>query len=458
MNRVASRAAIAVLLALALIAGLAFFVTEYVTNAADWVMFPGSPHVYSGGNIGCGIVMDRDGTVLLDMSGDRTYAESKALRKATVHWLGDRYGNISAPALPSHAADLAGFDLVNGVYSYGDAEAIAKLTLSSKVQTAALEAMEGKKGTVAVYNYQTGAILCAVTTPNYDPDNVPDVENDTTGKYEGIYVNRFTQSVYTPGSIFKIVTLAAALEELPDAQNMQFVCDSSLDLEGGKITCEKSHGNQSLKEAFANSCNCAFAQLALKIGPEKMERYVDTFGVGDAVCFDGVETASGNYEAVGAAEIDIGWSGVGQYNDQVNPCAFLTFVGAIANGGKGAAPYIVENVLVGNTRTYTAKTQTGNSIVSQDTARIIIDYMRGNVQNKYGDDHFPGLAVCAKTGTAEVGGDKKPNAMLAGFVADSNYPLAFIVCVEDGGYGAQVCLPIASKVISSCVDVLNNNG
>ena len=458
MNRVASRAGIAILLALLLIAGIGFFVAEYVMNAADWVMFSGSPHVYSGGNIGCGSVVDRDGTLLLDMSGDRTYAESAAVRKATIHWLGDRYGNISAPALPAHAADLAGFDLLNGVYAYGDAEGTAKLSLSAQVQAAALEAMGGKKGTVAVYNYETGAILCAVTTPNYDPDNVPDVENDSSGKYEGMYLNRFTQSTYIPGSIFKIVTLAAALEEFPNAQDLHFTCSGSVEMDGGKITCEKKHGEQTLKEAFANSCNCAFAELALKIGAEKMERYVASFGITEPVTFDGIETAEGNYQATGAAKIDIGWSGVGQFNDQVNPCSFLTFVGAIAGGGKGAQPYLVENVLVGNTRTYTARTQMGGSVVSQETARVITEFMRNNVKSKYGDDYFPGLTVCAKTGTAEVGGDKKPNAMLSGFVADGNYPLAFIVCVEDGGYGAQVCLPIVSQVLKTCVEVMNGNG
>ena len=458
MNRVASRAAIAVLLALLLIAGLGFFVAEYLMNAEDWVMFAGSPHVYTGGNIGCGIVTDREGILLLDMNGDRTYAESKALRKSTVHWLGDRYGSISAPALPAHAADLAGYDLLNGVYAYADASGVAKLTLSGKVQTAVLEAMEGKKGTVAVYNYQTGAILCAVTTPNYDPDNVPDVEKDDSGKYEGMYVNRFTQSAYIPGSIFKIVTLAAALEEYPDAQDMMFKCSGSLELDGGKITCEKSHGKQTLKEAFQNSCNCAFAELALKIGPENMEAYVDAFGVTDVISFDGIETAEGNYQAAGEKRIDIGWSGVGQFNDLVNPCAFLTFVGSIAGGGEGAMPYVVENVLVGNTRTYTAKPQKVENTISKNTARIVTEYMRNNVKNKYGDEYFPGLAVCAKTGTAEVGGDKKPNAMLAGFVADGNYPLAFIVCVEDGGYGAKVCLPIASQVLGACVEALEGTG
>lgn len=456
MNRVASRSAIAVLLALLLVAGLGFFVAEYATNAPDWVMFPGSPHVYTGGNIGCGVVVDRDGVLLLDMNGERTYADSAALRKSTVHWLGDRYGSIDAPALPSHAAELAGYDLLNGVYAYGDAGGTAKLTLSSQVQMAALEALEGKKGTVAVYNYRTGAILCAVTTPNYDPDNVPDLANDESGRYEGVYVNRFTQSVYTPGSIFKIVTLAAALEEFPDAQDMRFYCSGSIQLDGGEITCEGVHGDQSLKDAFRNSCNCAFAELALKIGGDKMEQYVGDFGLMDTLSFDGIETTPGNYEVANAAQIDLGWSGVGQYRDLVNPCNFLSFLGAVANGGEGTIPYVVENILVGNTRTYTAKTRERESAISKNTARIVTEYMRNNVENKYGDGYFPGLAVCAKTGTAEVGGGKKPNAMLAGFVADGNYPLAFIVCVEDGGYGAQVCLPIASQVLGACVEVLDH--
>ena len=103
MNRVASRAAIAVLLALLLVAGMGFFVAEYVMNARDWVMFSGSPHVYSGGNIGCGTVIDRDGYVLLEMENGRKYSTSESLRKATVHWLGDRNGSVSAPALPTYA-------------------------------------------------------------------------------------------------------------------------------------------------------------------------------------------------------------------------------------------------------------------------------------------------------------------------------------------------------------------
>lgn len=455
MNRIAGRAGVLLILVLVLLAGFSFFVAEYVSQADDWVIFPGSPHVYSGGNIGCGAVTDREGLLLLDMNDGRKYSESLSLRKATVHWLGDRYGAISAPALPSYAAELAGFDLLSGVYTYGDTAGIARLTMSARVQTEALEAMGGYKGTVAVYNYQTGQLLCAVSTPNYDPDNVPDIEEDTTGAYEGIYVNRFTQSRYIPGSIFKIVTLAAALETIPDIQQRQFVCTGSHRIGADDITCEGAHWEQSLKEAFCNSCNCAFAQIAQELGAETLERYVAQFGITEGVSFDGITTAAGNFEAADTAEVNMAWSAIGQYRDQVNPCAFMTFMGAVAGGGRGATPYLVEQITVGNAQTYDAKTKTGERIMSASTAAVLKEYLRNNVTAKYGDGNFPGLNVCAKTGTGEVGGDKKPNAMLAGFVEDAQYPLAFIVAVEDGGYGATVCIPIISRVLEACKQALD---
>jgi len=450
MNRVASRAAIAVLLALLLVAGLGFFVAEYVMNAADWVMFSGSPHIYSGGNIGCGTVVDAAGTVLLDMNGGRTYASSESLRKATVHWLGDRSGSINAPALPSYAAELAGYDLVNGVYAYGNTSGTAKLTIDGNVQTAALEALGDKKGTVAVYNYETGAILCAVTTPNFDPDNVPDLENDESGRYEGMYVNRFLQSAYIPGSIFKIVTLATALEELPEAQDQTFYCSGELELTGNKITCERAHGEQSLMEAFRNSCNCAFAQITQQLGEEKLQAFVEKTGLLDSIRFDGFETRSGNFDLENASAQQLAWSGIGQHRDLVNPCGFLAFLGAIAGEGRGALPYSVAQVSSGDKVTYTAQTRMGSTVISPETARTLREYMGLNVTEKYGAEHFPGLTVCAKSGTGEVGGGKEPNAMFAGFVADERYPLAFFVAVEEGGFGAQTCIPILSRVLEAC--------
>lgn len=455
MNRVASRAIALWLLVAVLAGGLGFFVVEYAIESDEWVVFEGSPHVYNGGNIGCGTVVDRQGVFLLNMDAGRTYSDSLRLRQSTVHWLGDRYGSISAPALADFSAQMAGYDAVNGVYNYGNHNGVATLTLSASVQMAALEAMGSYKGTVAVYNYQTGQLLCAVTTPTYDPDAVPDLENDEDGVYEGLYVNRFTQSKYIPGSIFKIVTLAAALETIPDIEERTFTCTGSVVFGADEITCEGPHFEQTLQQAFRNSCNCAFAQIAMEVGADTLQTYVEKFGVTDSVTFDGITTASGNYEASGAADVQVAWSAVGQYHDQINPCAFLTFLGAVANGGKGVDPYVVEEITVGGTTTYSAATVKNDRIMSAETAGILAQYLRLNVTEKYGADHFPGLTVCAKTGTAEVGGDKKPNAMLAGFVTDEEYPLAFIVCVEDAGYGKTVCVPIASEVLAACKTMLD---
>lgn len=452
MNRIAGRSGMILLFVLALLAGFTFFLCEYVGNSAEWAVFPGSPHVYNGNNIGCGVVTDREGVLLLDLNDGRRYASIERLREATVHWLGDRSGSVSAPSLSNYVPQMSGYDLLNGVYSYGGQSGVASLTLSAHAQTAALEALGNFRGTVGVYNYKTGELLCAVTTPTFDPDNVPNTDSEA---YEGIFVNRFTQSSYIPGSIFKIVTLAAALEEIPDIQDQKFVCRGSYEMDGGEVSCEGAHWEQTLKMAFRNSCNCAFAQISEQLGKDKLFAYLEQFGVLEPVSFDGITTAAGNVELDNAAAVSVAWSSIGQYKDLINPCAFMTFVGAVASEGKGSIPYLVSEITVDGSRTYRAREASGKRIMSANTSRVLAEYMAFNVSDKYGSENFPGMTVCAKTGTGEVGGGKKPNAMLAGFVADEDCPLAFIIAVEDGGYGAEVCIPIASKVLAACKDSLN---
>lgn len=163
MNRVTKRASAILFLVIALVGGLMFFIYEYFAKADQWIVSTGSPHIYNSSNIGCGQVYDRDGTLLLDLTGKRTYASDKTVRLSTLHWLGDRNGSISAPAIAHYAKEMTGYNIVEGLYSYGGEAGSAVLTLSAKVQSAALKAMGDRKGTVAVYNYKTGEILCAVT-------------------------------------------------------------------------------------------------------------------------------------------------------------------------------------------------------------------------------------------------------------------------------------------------------
>ncbi len=451
MHRVARRSVTVLVLVAMLLGGIGFFLVEYFVQSPTWAVSGYSPHVIS--RLDSGAVTDRDGVLLLDMEGSWTYSSSETIRKSTLHWVGDRKHNIQVPAVPNYYGELMGYDRWNGMYTFGGAEnteSVITLTVSAQLQNVALEALGDKKGTVAVYNYQTGEILCAVTTPTYDPDNVPDIEGDPE-TYEGAYMNRFVQSAYTPGSIFKIVTLASALDSLPDAEDLTFTCTGSWGDGAYPVTCESVHGKQTLQQAFCNSCNCAFAELSRQLGADALYQCVEKYGVTKSVSFDGITTTSGNFEKA-YDPISLAWSAIGQYTDLVNPCSFLTYLGAIAGKGSAAIPYIVASAEAGDPG-YRGQTIHTGEVIDPQTAELVHRYMRYNVENKYGDSNFPGLSVCAKTGTAELDNGKASTAMLAGFVEE--YPLAFIICVEEGGYGSQTCIPIASKILTACKTYLD---
>ena len=455
MNRVTRRVASLYVLVVLLMGGLFFFLYEYATKADTWVISPGSPHVYNSANIGCGQVIDRDGTLLLDITESRSYAQDPAVRKSTLHWLGDRQGRISAPAIANYAREMTGYDMVNGLYSYTGNGGQAVLTLSSKLQTVALEALGDQKGTVAVYNYKTGEILCAVTTPTYDPDAVPDIGADTTGAYEGVYLNRFLQSAYIPGSIFKVVTTAAALDCVDDILERTFTCDSVYEYGIDRVTCQKAHGTLTLKQALAKSCNCSFAQIANLVGAENLQKYAEQFQVTQPLSFDGITTAAGNFDLTDAAPVEIAWGGIGQYTDQINPCRYMTFMGMIAGEGRAAMPYLVSQVTFEDEVTYQARTEMTDRIMSREIAEIMKSYLRSNVKNVYGDSRFPDISICGKSGTSQLGGGETSNAMFAGFANDERYPLAFVCVVENGGYGATACIPILNRVLRECMAVLD---
>lgn len=455
MNRVTKRTWLMGLFICVLLGGMLLFLWEYATASQKWIVSAGSPHVFNSGNIGCGTIVDRGGNMLLDITEKRTYSDNQTTRKSTLHWLGDRKGYISAAAIANYAGAMSGFDKINGIYNAEGTGGTASLTLSAKVQNIALEALGDRKGTVAVYNYKTGEILCAVTSPTYDPDNVPDIEGDTSGKYTGVYLNRFVQSTYVPGSIFKVVTTAAALESVEDILDRQFTCTGSYKYSTEAVTCETPHGTVDLKTALARSCNCAFAQIAEAIGRKNMLKYVEQFAVTRRLTFDGITSAKGNFDISETGAVSYAWACIGQHTDLVNPARFMAFMGAIAGGGTAAEPYIVSRVQVGEETTYRAKTTKMERIMSKDVAKTLQKYMRNNVQTIYGDWNFGGLNVCAKSGTSQLGGDQTSNAMFAGFVADEAYPLAFMVVVENGGYGASTCVPVLSDVLGACRSVLD---
>ena len=173
--------------------------------------------------------------------------------------------------------------------------------------------------------------------------------------------------------------------------------------------------------------------------------------------FDGSTTAAGNYDISDTGAVSFAWSCIGQHSDLVNPARYMTFMGAVAGRGVAAEPYLMEIVTNGGDVTYEAKTRKTGRIMPESVADTVASYMRNNVQTGYGDGNFGGLPVCAKSGTSQLGGDQKSNAMFAGFVDSEQYPLAFIVVVENGGYGSHTCVPVISKVLAACKTVMDGS-
>ena len=453
MKRIERRAVICWVLALILAAGLTIFLGKYVLDGGDWASSAFNRHLYNAnGVLVTGTVRDRDGDILSSAeNGKRTYYENEAVRKATLHAVGDLQGNIGTGALNAFADRLTGYNLLNGAFG-AQRGADLYLTIDGRYNYEAYQALAGHAGTVAVYNYKTGEILCMVSSPTYDPLAVPgDIE--TNDRYKGAYLNRFLSSTFTPGSVFKTVTLAAALEKIPGIESKTWICEGMIRLGEETIVCSGTHGEQNLGDAFANSCNVAFALIAERLGAETMKQYTEKAGLTDSYSVDGLPTAKGTFSWENMTAGDLGWAGIGQHKDQVNPCALMVYMGAIANGGKAAVPQIIQNTVsavgIPSIPGITKKTGT---LVSADTAEQIAQLMAENVEKTYGTKRFPNMQICAKSGTAEVGADQKPHAWFAGFLQNEETPYAFVVLVENGGGGNSVAGTVAGKVLDVIVN------
>lgn len=453
MKKIEQRAVVCAALALVLALGLGLFLVRYVTRGGDWASSAFNRHLYdTSGVLASGTVLDRDGDVLSTVeNGKRTYYDNATVRKATLHAVGDLQGNIGTGALNAFADRLTGYSLLNGAFG-AERGGSLYLTLDARYNYEAYQALNGHAGTVAVYNYKTGDILCMVSAPSYDPLKVPG-DLETNERYEGAYLNRFLSSTFTPGSVYKTVTLTAALEELPDLMERTWDCQGTVQIGDETIVCSGTHGQQHIGDAFANSCNVAFALIAAELGADTLKHYTEKAGLTDSYSVDGLPTAKGSFVWEEITDGQLGWAGVGQLRDQVNPCALMVYMGAIANGGKAAEPKLIDKTVsalgIPSLPSLTRKTGT---LVSSKTAETLAELMSNNVQQTYGTRRFPNMDLCAKSGTAEVGDGETPHAWFAGFLRNEDAPYAFVVLVEHGGGGNSVAGTVAGKVLDVIVN------
>ena len=424
MKKVKRRATAALLIAALLVVGLAVYLVRLADDGGAWASY------FSGGTPG-GTILDRNGVVLYSSDEDGySFAEDWSTRVSCYHLLGDPNGNVRTGALRQFRDRLAGYSFVEGATS----GKTISLSVDSTLNVTAYSALAGRSGAVMLMDYTTGEVLCMVSSPGDDP------ENPSSEPADGTYLNKCLSSSFTPGSVFKLVTLAAAIDNIPDLFERSLWCEGEMIVDGALLTCTGNHGSQTIEQALANSCNCAFGTLALELGPELMAEYAEKLGMTASLQLDGMDVLPGSFTKGGAGSVGLAWSGVGQYEDLVCPYAMLRYVSAIANGGS-----VYEPTLLGH-----GSLDRETELLSAETAQRIAEMMNYNVQNAYGSWVFPGLDVSAKTGTAEVG-DGTSHAWMTGFLNDPAHPYAFVVILEHAGGGLANAGPVANAVLQSAV-------
>ena len=458
MKRILSRSYLILIITIAALLGTGFLAFRIVTQNKSWVQQPYNGHIASSNGLAqAGTIYDRNQKELAytDSDGDRKYNEDFDTRCSLLHTVGDNSLNISTAVQSMYRTELTGYSFIFGLgmpkslKTHND----VTLTVDADACKAAYNAFGGKKGACVVYNYKTGEILCKTSSLAYDPADPPEITDENKDEYDGVFLDNAVSSTFTPGSIFKIVTAASAIENIDDIYNRTFECTGECEIDGDKITCEEVHGTVSFEEAFAHSCNVAFAQMALELGEENLTETAEKMGFNQLFKVSDIPLAKSKYDISKANDNQLAWSGIGQYDDMANPLHMAIMCAAIANDGKPVMPYLVkndENVLQKLGLSKGGKQ--GEEMLSPQTAEKVRSLMRTAANYYYNARglNIGGLDFCAKTGTAEVGKDKEPNAWFVGFTEDAKHPYAFAVVVANGGYGISAATP----VVQAAVDVL----
>ena len=430
------------------------YMYDYSANAATWVSDTANKHLYTGNAVGiAGSLYDRDGKVLLqNKDGRRIYGGDAASRTAMLHVVGDKENFISTSVSYIYRRQNVGYNLIDGTYQagHGSKGNDMWLTVSMELSRRAYELLDGKKGAVCMFNYRTGEMLVMVSSPSFDPENKPDIPEGSQ-RYDGVYINRAISATYPPGSTFKLVTATAAINNIPDVfgPEYEFTCTGSYTTpDGSTVTCPREHGRMNFRESLAESCNGAFARIAIELTGPTLEREAKKIGFGTRYYVGEIPVKPSSVDMSDAGPNALGYSAIGQYTDLATPFQMMLLSGAIANDGVPMRPYIVDTV--GSNIDMSFLFPKGASLprtVPAETAEKMREMMKFNVTYKYGSDTFYGLEVGGKTGTAEVGGDKAAHSWFTAFLDDPDHPYAIAVISENSGAGASVAMPIAARLL-----------
>ncbi len=325
-------------------------------------------------------------------------------------------------------------------------------TLDLSLQRAADEAMGHHRGAVLVMEPGTGKILALISQPNFNAnlvderwEEINDPDND-----KAMLLNRAFQGLYPPGSVFKIVTALEYLREHPsEAGEYSFDCDGAYEKDGYTIRCYggEAHGEESFEEAFADSCNGAFAEIGLSLDPARFK------GTADSLLFNtdlpvGLPSSKSIFR-----QADNEWdklqTAIGQGKTMVSPLHMALITCAVANGGKIMQPYLTDHIETAAGQTIrTFRPVSGGSLMSEKEAETLKRLMRSVVTDgtarAFRDAPYE---AAGKTGSAEVDKAAETHSWFVGFAPADRPEVVIAVIAEQAGSGGEVAAPVARKVL-----------
>ncbi|MBH9979401.1 penicillin-binding protein 2 [Bifidobacterium sp. W8108] len=430
-----------------------------------------------------GAILASDGTVMA-MSDpiDDSFQYQRKYMNGNVYAPVTGYYSITSPAdrgieasrdrLLSGQSDSLWMDraksLFTGTQNKG---ASIETSINPRMQETAYRMLGGMSGSVVAIEPSTGRILAMVSTPSYDPGALTGHDSsDASRAYQELarradnpMLNRATSQLYPPGSTFKVVVAAAALESGQYSPDSEIPAGASYTLPGTAYDMTNAtaagdgvNGKISMQDALAYSSNTAFSQLGVSLGGKTIADQAKKFGYGSTITLDGTNSSGSPMRAVASkfpgeqTPDKIALASIGQGDTLATPLQDAMIAAAVANEGKLMQPTLVDRV---RSSDLSVISETTPSVYSQtfsaDTSQALTEMMEGVTTKSYPDLQIPGMQVAAKSGTAQIGaGNTSNDGWMIGF-APADKPKVAVAVVVHGisSYGMEIAGPIMKSVM-----------
>lgn len=338
-------------------------------------------------------------------------------------------------------------------------------TLDPEIQKAAYDAIGNNRGAAVVLDPKTGEVLAMVSKPTYNPNNLEaEMQRaNTDSNANSPLLNRAVSGQYPPGSTFKTITTASALENMPSVTTRTFQDNGKIDFGGGQSLSNSQgavNGNIDLKQAFQVSSNVVYGTLAQELGNDKLKGTAENFGFNKTIPSEGFTISKSKFPTLEKYEAGmIAQSGIGQSSITSTPMQMALVASTIANNGVMMQPKLVNEIIDVNKNTVKKiQSKKYSQVLPSKDAGTIKDYMVNLIDSNTSRgrmSYFKGMNVAGKTGTADtLGPDGKfqvPHSWFIGFAPANDPKVAVAVIIENGGYGADVAAPVVGSIMRAAL-------